>query len=223
MKISELDKNLRPREKAKRYGLHSLDTSEIIALIIGSGVKGCSALDIGRILLSKHHLSSFLNLEYGDLINEKGFKDPTVWRFLGALELLKRINKASISQTQKIDSLTQVVDIYNLELSSIEVEVVVVLMLNYQNRIIKEDVMFQGSSLGTSFNPADLFKSLLKEGAKKFYILHNHPGGTLSPSTNDIKTTLEIIKLCKSVGIKLMDHIIISNHNYFSFKENHLI
>ncbi len=223
MRIKDLDENLRPREKAKRYGIETLDTCEIIALIIGSGVKGHSAIDIGRTLLSKHDLSTFVKLDYYALKNERGFKDPTIWRFLGALELFKRINKANISITTKIDSMMQVIEIYNNELSILDHEVVVIVMLNNLNRVIKEEIISKGNSGDTSFSPVDLFKCLLKEGTRKFYLLHNHPGGNKNPSTNDIYYTLELIKLCNNVGIKLIDHIIISQYNYFSFKENNLM
>lgn len=223
MRIKDLDESLRPREKAKRYGIEALDTSELIALIIGSGVKGSSAIDIGRTLLMKYDLSSFFKLDYCALKSERGFKDPTIFRLLGAIELCKRINKTNKSITTKIDSINQVLDIYTNELSILDYEVIILVMLNNQNRIIKEEVLSKGSSIDTSFSPVDLFRCLLKEGTRKFYLLHNHPSGNKNPSTNDIYYTLELIKLCNNVGIKLIDHIIISQYNYFSFKENNLM
>lgn len=223
MKIKDLEIYERPREKAKRFGIASLDTCEIIALILGSGVKNCSAIDIGRIMLSKYSLKQFPSLDFQDLRNEKGFKEPTIWRFLAVLELHKRINRTLSSSMIKIEDKTQLIHIYMGEFCSLRQEVVVIVMLNSHNYVIHEEIIFKGGSNQVTFTSGDVFRSLLREGATKFYILHNHPGGSSMPSKNDVNVTVELLSLCKQVGLKLIDHIIFSYHDFYSFKDSNLI
>lgn len=222
MKIEDLDPRDRPRERAKRYGLRTLENAEIIALIVGNGVAGCSALEMARNLLSHLSFRQLADLDYYKLRKEKGFGTSQTWRLLACLELIRRFSVYQ-EETVKVKEISSLAHKYQQEIGGLEQEVLIILMMNRQRHIIHEEVVFKGTHQELIVSPTDLLAILLKEQAKCYLLIHNHPSGSLEPSFADLQTTEKMKELSRPFGILLWDHLIVTKENYYSFRENHII
>lgn len=222
MKIDQLDPRDRPRERAKRYGLKSLENAEIIALIVGNGVAGCSALEMARNLLSRYSFRQLAELDYYKLRQEKGFGDSQSWRLLACLEFMHRFSLLQIEEI-KVKDIASIAYKYQQEIGGLKQEVLVVLMMNRQSCILHEEVVFKGTNQELIVSPTDLIAILLREQAKRYLLIHNHPSGSLEPSFADLETTERMKELSRPFGIVLWDHLIVTKENYYSFRENHII
>lgn len=223
MRIQDLDKRDRPREKALKYGIETLETAELLALIIGHGIKNYSALDMAHSLLSRYTLEQISLLSYSEWKEEKGFQDPQIWKIMASIELGKRMLSYAHSESEVMRSASDVVLKYLPLYANKEQEYMVLIMLNSRNRILGEKVIFQGTSNELSVSISEVFTHLVRKNAKKFYVLHNHPSGEVEPSTDDIRTTLALKEMGEQLHIQLKDHIILGKEDYYSFLENQLI
>lgn len=223
MRIQDLDQRDRPREKAKKYGVESLENAELLALIIGHGVKNFSALEIAHSLLARYSLEQIERLSYSEWKEEKGFQDPQILKIMGALELGKRVLTYKNSHNEIMNTAEDVAQkylpIYRLK----EQEHMVIIMLNSRNKILGEEVVFLGTANEITVSPSEIFTRLIRKNAKKFFILHNHPSGNIEPSVEDIKTTIALKDMGEELHIRLKDHIILGKYEYYSFLENDLI
>lgn len=219
MKIKEIPKDLRPREKAIRYGIDSISDEELLALIIGSGVKGCSALEIARNLLDSY--SSIFSISIANvstLKDQLGLSNTLALRLLAAFELHNRLNSPMYQYTHTINCAKDVYLRYKYLENSIQ-EMVVVLMLDKKKRIIKEKTLYKGTNNNVSVSPKEIISEVILSRCQNFVLIHNHPNGDSSPSDEDIFVTEVIRKNLEGMDIKLCDHIIIYQGGYYSFFE----
>ena len=212
MKISDIPVNLRPREKALHFGIEELSDQELLALIIGSGGKGNSAIDIAGELLKTHanSMESLSNTNYQSLLGYLGLKKSIALRLLATFEFHKRLSSHKYQSISKIESVNDVYLRYKY-LENFEQEVLVIIMLDLKKRIIKEKVLYKGTSDGLSIDVREIIQELILAKAKFFYLVHNHPDEEPSPSDDDILATKVIKKTSSNLGIKLLDHLIVFN------------
>lgn len=221
-KIKDLPIEERPREKGLRYGIDKLSNQELLAIIIGSGTKGYSALDAAHHLLNDHRGLHLLSLTpFSQLIKEKGINKATACKLLAAFELAKRFETVSQTDLWVFKEPEAVYMKYRLRMSSMDKEQLWVILLNKKNVFIKEILLFQGQNNTMGISPMEIIKEALKNEAKKFILLHNHPQGKALPSEEDIKTTRYIKNLALQFGLLLLDHIIIAQMEYYSFLEEY--
>lgn len=223
-RIKDLPLNERPREKAQKYGITSLSTNEILALIIGSGVKNMSAIDISQHLLDDYRgLASLITVSYKNLVKQKGLSVGNAYKLIAAFELIKRVEKATADQETIFKNSKDIFSKYRVEFSTSPQELLLLIMLNRNNKVIKEEIIFKGmiSSMLISFR--EIFVKLFSNDALKFVLVHNHPGGNAEPSKEDIATTINIRNEAAKLGLELLDHIVIANHAYYSMSEHFLI
>lgn len=220
MKIKEIPKEIRPREKAISYGIESLSDQELLALIIGSGVANHSALDIADDLLKENlkSLTSLFNSNLESLSSYKGLKKNNALKLLATFELHKRVNSVKYQKSQILSSASEVYDYYKY-LEDFEQEVLVLLILDSKFRLKKEKTLYKGTFDSFTINVSEILKELVLAQAKAFILLHNHPDGTPKPSSHDIVATKAIEKSSKNLGVKLVDHIIIFKDGYYSFRK----
>lgn len=223
MRIQDLEKKDRPREKAKLYGIEKLENAEIIALILGHGVASYSALDMARSLLSRFTLKELSSLSYADFKKEKGFQDPQIFRLLGAFELGKRMIKERNKEKEIIASAKDICYLYQSEIGSLEQEIVLLLMCNKKRELIREEIIFKGSSQEIILSIKEICQHLLRYNSACFYLVHNHPLGTLCPSKNDIDTTKDLLHMVKAIQVVFLDHVILTANGYYSFHEHALL
>jgi DNA repair protein RadC len=218
--IKDIDISNRPREKMIREGIERLTDEELIAIIIGSGTKGNSALDIARDLISKYGgLNGLLNCNIYSLMEIKGIKKARSITLIAILEIAKRANKERI---KFVESLKNADDVYNLvkeDLENEKQENFLVIYLNIKLHIIKKEILFKGGDTSAYIDVNMMFKNAILCGAKNIICVHNHPSGDSSPSKEDMNITENIRSLSKITKINLLDHIIVGKNEYFSFKE----
>lgn len=219
MIVKELPYADRPREKAINYGFNKISNSELIAILIRSGTRGKSAIDVGYELLNKlNGINGLINTNLSELCSIKGISKVKAIQLLAAIELSKRINEINEEKLKIIDS----IDVYNLVGDNLKNEMqehFVIILLDIKNNLLNYQTLFKGGLNQHFIHMRDIFREIVRYNAYKFICVHNHPTGDPTPSESDYKTTLEIIETSKLMGIRFEDHIIIGNNCYYSFKE----
>ena len=220
MKISDIPSNLRPREKALQYGIEELSDQELLAIIIGSGVRGHSAIDIAGELLQTYanSLEVLSNTNYQSLLGHLGLKKSIALRLLATFEFHKRLMSNRYQKIEKIETNEQVYFRYK-NLENLDQEVLIILMLDLKHRIIKEKTLYKGTFNSFSIDVRQVIQELFLAKAKFFYLIHNHPDEESSPSNEDILATKVIEKASKNLSIKLLDHIVVFKGGYSCIKE----
>lgn len=210
MRISDIPINFRPREKALQYGIEELSDQELLALIIGSGGRGNSAIDIASELLKSHanSMESLSNTNYQSLLSFLGLKKSIALRLLATFEFHKRLNSFRYKNPPKIESIHDVYFRYQ-NMEDLDHEELVILMLDLKFRIVKEKVLYKGTFDSFEIDVREILRELVLAKAKYFYLIHNHPDEERRPSDNDILSTKIVEKAAKNMGIILLDHLII--------------
>ena len=210
MKISDIPINLRPREKAKRYGIEELSDQELLALLIGSGGVDNSAMDIAASLLKTHgnSMEALAEENYASLTGYLGLKESKGMRLLATFEFHKRLNSHRYKNMTKIESNFDIYSRYK-NMENLDHEELIVLMLNSSKKILKEITLYNGTFDSFEVDVRQLIQELILAKAKYFYLIHNHPDEESRASCDDILTTKIIKKATKNLGINLIDHLII--------------
>ena len=223
MKIKNIPIYERPRERAIRYGIDKISNQELLALIIGKGVRNNSALDIAGNLLRKY--TNFINLKEANLKSlnkESGLSIATSLKLLASFEIHRRILQAINEGIVTIKSAENVYQLYSF-LGNEKYEMFIILMLNLRGHILKEKRMYIGTGESLPLNCHEILSELLETDARKFVIVHNHPRGEKYPSEEDIEATLEIKEKAILFHLLLYDHVIIYQNGYYSFKEHNML
>ena len=224
-RIKDLPFYERPREKAQRHGINKLSDTELLAVIIGSGTKGFSALEIAQQIIGDNnglHEVSTIDLE--EYQKYKGVSSIISTKIAAVFELAKRVNLANIYNAENSKEVQEfLVEKYKIEIANLEQEVLIIVFLNKKKRVIKEKKLYMGTKNGSPISTREVVKELLISNASFFYLIHNHPNGTPFPSDDDIKATVEIIKKTREIEIEMIDHLIISKEFCYSFKETRCI
>jgi len=217
----------RPREKLFKHGEHTLTDSELLAIIIRSGSKGLSAVDLARRIL--HKFKTFRNLSHTDLSQWKefhglGLGSVKISQIKAAVEIGRRFKETEIKDSRpKIESSNDVVEILMPRLRDLKKEVFKVIFLNSQSRIIEIAEAGQGTVNQVKPLLREIYHEALQNFAPFLICVHNHPSGDPRPSEEDKKFTQELIIAGEILLIKTLDHIIVGNNDYFSFADEGLI
>lgn len=210
----------RPREKALRYGFDTLSDSELLALILKTGIKGISVMALSNSILNTYYnFNNLMNSVYKDLINIVGINKVKAIEILAIMEIAKRIQKNKIMEVKVINSPEDIYNNFSLLIKEEKQEVFMVIYLNIKSHIIKYEKLFVG---GCNFSIIDvnlIFKNAISYGAYKIICVHNHPSGDPTPSKQDILITKKINMTGEMVDIKLIDHIIIGKKTFVSLKK----
>jgi DNA repair protein RadC len=220
MPISDWPAAERPRERLLAQGATALSDAELLAIVLRTGVRGKSAVELGRELLERFRtLAGILG---ADLTGVKGLGPAKRAQFAAALELARR----SVSQQMKADALQSpgaVRDYLRLAISGREHEVFVCLWLDAQHRIIKSEELFRGTLTQTSVYPREVVKAGLRNNAAAVIFAHNHPSGAAQPSQADELLTRNLKDALALVEIKVLDHFVVAGHQAISFAERGLL
>ena len=220
--LSEIDK---PREKAMRFGIDTLNDEELLALIINAGTIGHSSLDIAReLLIDAHSLAELMYKPKQYFVGFKGLKNAKALKLMAALELAKRINQKQqlIKENNTLVSSESLYRRYSISLAHLKQEVLAVVILNKNKQIVYEKVLYRGDDTSITVNYRNIIHLLVIHNAYYFYLIHNHPNNSFYPSEFDIDFTEKIIEKAENVNAQLLDHIIISREGYYSFMHQKL-
>ncbi len=225
LKITEWAAEDRPREKLMQKGTASLSDAELLAILISSGTKEKSAVDLGRELLSivNNNLNALGRLSINDLTKLHGIGTARAVTIAAALELGRRRKLAGVPEAAQIKCSKDVADIFQPLLSDLTHEEFWILFLNRSNKIINRMKLSQGGISGTVTDVRIVMKKAIEYLASGIIVCHNHPSGNLSPSDSDSRITQKIKDAGSLMDIQLLDHIIISGDEYYSFADNGII
>ena len=211
----------RPREKLLKKGAGALSNSELLAILLRTGVQGNSAIDLARQILEK--FGTFRNMSHTDMREWKEFKGlgpAKIAQIKAALEIGRRFRENEIlAVKQKIASAKDVVNIIMPQMRDLKTEVFKVVYLNSNNRIIDISDAAAGTVNHAMPIVREIIHSALQQFAAAIICLHNHPSANIAPSPEDKKFTQELTAAGKLMGIRVLDHVIIGNDDYFSFAD----
>ena len=215
----------RPREKLLAKGISSLSSAELIAIIIGSGTRSDTAVELSRKLLNLvgNNLNELGKLDLAGLRKLPGIGPAKAMALLACFELGKRRNAAARLPEIKISGSKDVFDLFQPFLGDLPYEEFWILLLNRANRVIDKIKISQGGISGTIIDPRIILKNAVDRLASTIILCHNHPSGNLKPSDADIRITTKMKESSQLMDINLIDHIIITEDSYFSFADEGLI
>lgn len=209
-----------PREKAIANGIESLSNVELLALVLRTGNKDESVLQLAQRLLNEiGGFPQLMNINYATLVSLKGIKTAKAIELLSIIEIGKRLK----SRQSLHKSLTNPYDLYESmkdELMFLKQEHFVLLCLDNKNRVIKKKTVFIGSLNMSVVTPREVFKEAIGVSSAKIVLCHNHPSGDSTPSQEDLALTEQFEYLGSMMGIDVLDHIIIGWHEFYSIKAN---
>jgi DNA repair protein RadC len=222
IKITDWAVEDRPREKFIQNGTASLSDDELLAILISSGTKDKSAVDLGRELLGmvNNNLNNLGKLSVTDLRKVHGIGPARAVTIAAALELGRRRKLAEVQYVPQIRSSKDVSDIFQPLLSDLLHEEFWILFLNRSNKVINRMKLSQGGISGTVTDVRLVMKKAIECLASGIIVCHNHPSGNLNPSESDNKITQKIKEAGNLMDIQLLDHLIISDKDYYSFADN---
>ena len=225
LKITDWAVEDRPREKLHRKGASALSDAELIGILIGSGTRQRSAVDLGRELLALagNNLNSLGKLGIADILKIRGIGPARAITIAAALELGRRRKMAEAVQSTQIRSSRDVFDLVGPILSDLPHEEFWILFLNRSNKVINRMKLSQGGISGTVTDIRIIMKKAVEYLASGIIVCHNHPSGNLSPSEADTKITMKIKEAGSLMDIQLLDHVIISGEDYYSFADNGIV
>jgi len=220
MKIKDLPKVDRPREKLEKYGPEKLSNSELLAILLRTGGKGLNAVELAKKILGKFSGNGLAKAKARELKNNFGLGSAKACEIVACFELGRRLLKNKKSQIYLTPK-----DVWQ-ELKDIrdnKKEHFVIFFLDARNQEIKREIISVGSLNANLVHPREVFEPAVRHTAAQIIIAHNHPSDDEKPSEEDKKITKRLADSGKILGIDIIDHIIVTKNNYFSFKENNLI
>ncbi len=225
VKIKDMSLLDRPRERLIKYGSKSLSDSEILAILIGSGNNKNSAKDLASIILNKcDGVNNLDKIDYNFLTKIDGIKETKACNILAAIELSRRINnKVRDLNGIKLTNVELVFNYYKDMLKDETQECFYCVYLDVTKKVIKDKLLFKGTLNYSLVHPREVFKEAFLLNATAIICVHNHPSGNIEPSRQDIEITNNLVELGLIHGIKVLDHVIISDNSYYSFLENNKI
>lgn len=215
----------RPREKLLLKGKSTLSDAELIAILIGSGTKSMSAVDVGKKILNEadNNLNELAKFSVKDLQKIKGIGQAKAITIVSALELGRRRKGEEYKEKVRITSSNDIYQLIKPELMDLQKEEFWIILLNRANRLIKKEQISSGGVSGTVADPKIIFKAALEQYASSIILVHNHPSGNLKPSQADINLTKKMKDAGVLLEIPILDHIIFSNEGYLSFADEGIL
>jgi DNA repair protein RadC len=222
MSVSELPRSVRPREKMIRSGARSLSHVELLAVILGTGTRKENVLKIAQRLIRRYGLGALPGLDVGEWSDNPGIGDARACRLMALFELARRVQRHTDRAVPTVSGPAEVYAAVR-DLCTAKKEHLVGLYLDSQNHLIARETISIGSLNTTRTHPREILHPAVTHLALGFIMVHNHPSGTLVPSSDDIEFTRAIGRAGELMGIPLYDHVIVSRAGFVSLKEKGLL
>lgn len=218
--IKDFDLSDRPREKLIKEGSDSLSDEELLAIILSTGTKEKNAIELAREILANFSYQELYDIEVNELTKINGIKVAKASKIVASLKfgkrIAKRVNQRSITRIEKSE------DIYNFlkeELADKKNEFFYAILLDTKNVIISKELVTKGTLDASLVHPREAFRPAIKKSAKSIIFVHNHPSGNPKPSAEDYNITRRLVDAGNLLDINVLDHIIIGENDYYSFKK----
>lgn len=223
--IKDMPLNERPREKLYKYGAKSLSNAELIAVIIRTGSRNDTAIELAQRLISidKRGIGFLSDASFEELTSVKGIGKCKAAQIISAIELGKRIAAQGGEDKIKVTSPLDISGLIMEEMRYLKREHFRIAILDTKNHIITIEEISIGNLNSSIVHPREVFNVAIKRTANSIILIHNHPSGDPTPSREDINITNRLIEAGNIIGIKVLDHIIIGDNKYLSFRERNII
>jgi len=232
--LHDLPKSERPRERLIEVGAERLTTSELLAILLNTGIKGESVTVISqKILMQFGSLSGIVEASFEDLKQIKGLGNVKASKLLASFEIAKRVVRETEINDKKIEeerrkykSVTSPEDLFDIirdKIGNFSKEHFFVVSLDTRNNFIGMDEVSVGTLTASLVHPRETFETAIKRHAAHIIIAHNHPSGETDPSEDDLRITKRLVEAGKIMGIDVLDHLIITRKKFLSFKEKCLL
>ncbi|NJP10206.1 MAG: DNA repair protein RadC [Leptolyngbyaceae cyanobacterium RU_5_1] len=227
LKVADMPANERPRERLIAYGSRNLATAELIAILLGTGQGPgkLSAVGLGQYILQelgkcqRDPLSTLRNISVAELIHIPGVGTAKATAILAAIELGKRVFQSRPPESTIIDDPAVAAAALSHDLMWQIQEHFAVLLLDVKHRLLGTRIITIGTATETLAHPRDIFREVLKQGATRLIVAHNHPSGNTEPSPEDINLTRQLLAGAQFLGIPILDHLILGNGDFLSLRQ----
>ncbi len=222
--IKDMPQGERPRERLQHYGPQALSTSELLAIILRTGVDGENVVRLAERLLAQFDgLPGLARASFAELCRVKGIGPAKVTQLKAALELGRRLLVAAPHEMPIISSPADVVHLVGSEMALLPQEEFWVLLLDVRNRVTRVRRQYRGSLNKATVRVAEVFREAIRENAASIIVVHNHPSGDPTPSPQDVALTRTLVDAGKLLDIPLLDHVIVGMGRWVSLKEQGLL
>jgi len=214
----------RPRERLAWLGPAALADGELLALQLGSGTRGRSALDLARELLARYgSLAELAGREMGELARHRGVGPARAARLVAAFELSRRLRAREPGRRTVLAAPADVYAAFGPLMEDLKREVFRVALLDAQNVLLRDCVVSEGTLSASLVHPREVFKPAILESAAAVILLHNHPSGDPTPSREDVRVTRQLVECARLLDFRLHDHVVIGRGRYVSLAEQGLL
>ncbi|MFC6331580.1 DNA repair protein RadC [Paenibacillus septentrionalis] len=218
--LRQLPHNQRPRERMMAYGADALSHAELLAILIRTGTKDQSAVQLSTNLLQQcGSLRELVDMSVEELTAIKGIGQAKALQLLAGIELGKRVAKSMLGDVVTVRSPYDAAMYMMEELRYLKKEHFVCLFLNTKNHIIGKETLSMGTLNASLVHPREVFRAAIKVSSASIICMHNHPSGDPSPSSEDIQITKRLAEAGSLLGIEVLDHIVIGDGRFVSLKE----
>jgi DNA repair protein RadC len=223
MHIRELPLHERPAQRLSAYGPSALSDAELLAVILGVGVRGTDAVELAQQLLVTYRgWTGLLQAEHHELCRQRGVGAAKAAALKATLEIGRRLLIAGIDERPQIKSPTDVANLLLLEMSHLDQEQLRVVLLDTKNRVQAISTVYVGSVNSAQIRVGEVFRDAVRRNSTAAIVAHNHPSGDPSPSPEDILVTRQIVEAGKLLDIEILDHLIVGRGRYTSMRERGL-
>jgi DNA repair protein RadC len=212
--------NDRPREKLERLGAGALGDNELLAIVLGHGRVRASALDLANALLAPGGLSGLVRARHGELRKLPGIGAARAAQVLAAIELGRRTLARAGELRPQLSSPRAVAEFLLPQFGNRPVEQFGVLLLDTKHRVLRASVLSIGTLDASIVHPREVFREAAAAGAAAIVLFHNHPSGDPEPSADDVRLTERLMAAGVLMGIDVIDHVVLADVKYYSFREN---
>ncbi len=219
LRILDMQKEERPRERLIKNGAAALSDSELLAIILRTGSRQENVINLSQRLLSEYNLKQLSTINIAQLMNIHGIKESKAAQIAACFEIARRLESFNEEVKPKVNSPEDVYRRIYPRMREQKKENFIELCLDTKNQIIREETISIGSLNANVVHPREVFKTALAVSAAHIIVAHNHPSGDPTPSREDIEVTKKLIEAGKIIGVDVLDHVIIGDGRHFSMKE----
>ena len=219
-KVKDIPLMERPRERLKVYGSKNLSDSEILSILIGTGKKNKNVKDISLDILNKYSLNDLKDISINNLTKIDGIGEVKAISIISAIELGRRIFLRDKVELKKLKNAKEIWEDSKYLFNGLKQECFYALYINNKQELIETKLLFMGTINKSIIHPREIFKEAYRLSASSIVCMHNHPSNDIRPSKEDKLFTENIVKAGMIQGIPVLDHIIVSDFDYYSFYDH---
>lgn len=213
----------RPRERLRTHGAGNLSNSELMAILLRTGLEGENVVAMSvRLLATVDGLQGLSRVNYEELCELKGISDAKACQLLAGIELGRRVSGLEPNAAPRIGSPADIAKLYMPEMSAYDREHMRVVLLNTKNQVVGADDLYVGSVNAALVRPAEVFAAAVRRNLPAVMVVHNHPSGDPTPSPEDIRLTAQLVEAGRILDVEVIDHVVIGQGRYVSMRERKL-